>query len=137
MTEPGTTDLVAVHEDTLRQAGFTSSGEERFKAAMTDFAEQLCARSIQYGDADRAEGLGREITHDHVRSATLRVVGSFARRPRSGWHVTANIGEYICTAIAGLSAGHIQNGWCIVIFVLSVALGVLLIGYRLFRRDGE
>jgi hypothetical protein len=117
--------------------GFTDSGLPRFTETVNDYAKLLLHRSVQYGEADRAEGLPREITHDHVRAAAYSIAKSYGKTKVPGWAVPVQIAEYICTAIAGVGAGHLDKGIGILGFGVALAAAVILIVIRLVAAKGE
>lgn len=112
-------------ENELRDAGFTQSGRARYSATVKDYSETLFAKSTSFGEVDRAEGISREVTHEHVRSATHSIAATFGAPQRSKLAVFLQILEYLFTAAAGVGGGNIKTDWGVVVFVLGVALGVV------------
>lgn len=116
-------------EDELRQAGFTQSGANRYVATATAYCEDLFAKSVALGDIDKAPDTPREVTHDHVRGAAtaLAVRGQDGQSTLQVW---CQIGEYVCAALAGVGGGKLDQTWGVVMFGLSLTIGVVLFVIR-------
>ena len=108
----------------LAAEGFTQSGATRYNAATKDYCDQLFAKSIALGENDKAPGSPREVTHDHVRSAAAAMSLRSNNKPRP-LSIICQIGEYVCAAVAGIGSGKLDTPPGILMFVLSVALGVI------------
>lgn len=116
----------------LQAGGFTESGAKRYKAAATAYCDELYSRSVALGDSDKAVDAPREVTHDHVRSAAaaLAVRGNDRSDPLQVW---CQVGEYVCAASAGVGGGKLEHSWGVLLFGLSLSLGVVLFVVRNMR----
>lgn len=112
----------------LADNGFTASGTTHFKKVVTEYVAELLNRTVAYAEADRAAGLGREATHEHVRRAARHISAS-ARKPNP-WMVTAQVGEYLLAVVAGAGAGHLDKPMGILVFGLALVFGVVVLFYR-------
>lgn len=110
--------------------GFTQSGAKRFLATINDYSTDLYGKSVVYGNGDKAADAGLEVTHDHVRSAAYQLSSTFAREQPSKYIIPVQIGEYMFTALAGVSGGHLKESWGVPVFAVSVALAVILFVVR-------
>ncbi len=126
--------LVQVGDDFVKDVGFTISGKKHFDAVVGDYIVELKNRTMAYADADKAIGMQREATHDHVRLAARFISGSSKGEPKNEWAVAAQVGEYLCTAVAGAGAGHLDKSIGILAFGVSIALGIAFHLVR-FRRS--
>lgn len=122
------------HED-LQKDGFTESGRNRFTQTLTDYAEELSQRAIFLGEADRGKGMPREVTHDHVRKGAHAIAATFGSERDSAFSIKCQIGEYVCTALAGLSAGHIDKWFGQVGFGLCSVLGLAIFVSRKTKKE--
>jgi hypothetical protein len=116
-------------DDDLKKAGFTESGAKRYAAAETAYCDELFAKSIALGDRDKAPDTAREVTHDHVRSAAA-VLAVRGQEGQSTLQVWCQVGEYVCAAFAGVGGGKLDKTWGVVIFGLSLTVGVVLFVIR-------
>ena len=123
-------------EDELRQAGFTQSGANRYAATATAYCEDLFAKSVAFGDIDKALDTPREVTHDHVRgaAAALAVRGQDGQSTLQVW---CQVGEYVCAALAGVGGGKLDLTWGVVMFGLSLTIGVILFVIRNIRSQAK
>ncbi|MCW0387315.1 hypothetical protein NB722_001854 [Xanthomonas sacchari] len=48
----------------------------------------------------------------------------------SGVQIACQIGEYVCAALAGVGGGKLEHTWGVLIFGLSLTLGVILFVIR-------
>jgi len=116
----------------LANDGFTQSGATRYVTTSTEYCQQLFDRSIALGENDKASGLPREVTHDHVRAAAagLSIKSMDKSTPLS---VSCQVGEYVCAALAGVGGGKLDAVWGILLFGISLAIGVILFVTRIMR----
>lgn len=119
----------------LQDLGFTSSGMVRYKDAMTEFETQLTSKAIAYATASKAPDSDLEVTHDHVRSSAAQLSATFKGRTSHPKATLMQIGEYVATAFAGLGAGYSKETWGIVVFVISLVVGVVLFVLRATWRE--
>jgi NaMN:DMB phosphoribosyltransferase len=113
----------------LQAGGFTESGAKRYKATATAYCDQLFGRAVTLGESDKAIDAPREVTHEHVRSAAaaLAVKGQDRSDPVQ---VCCQIGEYVCAACAGVGGGKLEHSWGVLMFGISLTLGVILFVVR-------
>lgn len=125
-------------ESELKQAGFTDSGAKRYIATSTAYCNELLAKSVALGDIDKAPDTATEVTHDHVRSAaeviSARGKGSQGQTLAQVW---CQVGEYICAALAGVGGGELEKPWGVVVFGLSLTVGVILFVVRNTRSTSK
>lgn len=122
--------FVNIDEATLRNAGFVDSGVTQYKRAVSDFAEELRERTIAYADAQKGVDLPREATHEHVRQASMHLSANLGKTGPHFGKVFLMAGEYLCAAIAGAGAGHLDKQEGIFAFGLGLAVGLVLLGVR-------
>jgi len=115
----------------LENAGFTNSGKTKFKETIQDFSNQVFEKSVRYGDAEKGDGLEREITHDHVTTASLNISKTFNKKNKSNGLIAIQVAEYIFTGVAGIGGGNLKEQWGIITFGLGLGLAVILIVVRL------
>ncbi|PPC98711.1 MAG: hypothetical protein CTY31_11795 [Hyphomicrobium sp.] len=125
------TAYVSFREEGLTSSGFTESGIKQFKGTVFDFCAELLSKSVKNAEIEKSPNHKIEITHAHVQSAAQKLSGPIFLPRTSGYTVAAQVGEYICAAIAGAGAGHLDNTTGILAFGLGCTFGVLLIIYRL------
>lgn len=112
-------------EAELKAAGFTDSGRSRYKTVATGYADDLYAKAVSYGEADKAPNMPREVTHDHVRAGAHSIVKSYGTPQRSRISIFLQIFEYLLTAAAGIGGGNFDKDWGILLFVGAVAIAVV------------
>lgn len=130
-TDDSHSNIVEIDEAELKSQGFTHSGSKRFSSTVTDYAEQLRERATHRGDADKAPGMDREITHDHVRASAHSMAKTFGKPSKSRWLIATQVGEYIATAVAGVGGGHLDKSLGILAFGIGVSIAVILVVVRL------
>jgi len=129
--------LITFIDNDLDTAGFVDSGNTQFKSTVQDYSNRLFVRSVRYGDAQKGDGLPREITHDNVNAASLAMARSFGKPEKSAWLIVCQIFEYIFTGSAGIGAGNLSETWGIVAFGLSLGLTVILMVVRMVNSKNE
>ena len=112
------------HDADLKVAGFTESGQTRYKQTVNEYSDILFSKSVAFGDADKADDAAREVTHDHVKAAAHQIAESFSRGDKPVFAVWCQVGEYISAAIAGLGAGKLDQSWGIAVFGICLTLEV-------------
>lgn len=132
-----TVRLVNIEASAIEDEGFTPSGSNKYTETVEDYAQELLRRASSLAEANKAQGMQREITHDHVRASAHQMVSSFGKPSRSKWLIVAQVGEYVAAAAAGAGAGHLDTSWGILSLVLGVAIGVILIVVRLVSGKEE
>ena len=128
--------IVEIRQEALTNSGYTPSGITRYTNTVSEYGYELNQRAIAYGEAEKAKGLKREVTHDHVRRAA-KALGGVTRSQVSGWSVAGQIGEYVFTALAGVCGGQLlrkENGWWIVGFAVCICVALILLVTRLVNR---
>lgn len=114
----------------LEQDGFTQSGRQRYSQTVGDFSDTLHQKAVLYADADKAPGMNREVTHDHVRSAAHAIATVGPRSPHSKSSVVCQVGEYVFTAMAGVGGGQLGQQWGIICFGAGLTAAVVLFVIR-------
>ena len=117
-------------EKELTDAGYTESGRKRYAQTLADYVSTLHQKALGFATADKANDANVEVTHDHVRQAAHNIASSFGTERPSGWSIPCQIGEYLCTAAAGVGGGALSTGWGTPTLVISIALGVILFVIR-------
>lgn len=117
----------------LKDAGFTDSGTTRYRATAKGYCDELFTKAVALGDRDKATDTPREVTHEHVRDAASELAqrGRDNQTPSQVW---CQVGEYVFTAAAGVGAGKLDQSWGVMLFGVSVALGVILFVIRNTRK---
>ena len=105
--------------------GLTPSGITRYKATANEYCDELLVKAIAFGERDKEATTPREVTHGHVREAAQALQGK-NRNAKKPLHVVGQVGEYLCTAVAGVGAGKLETSWGIAIFGIGLALAVIL-----------
>jgi hypothetical protein len=114
----------------LKLQGFTESGIDRYKKSTTEYCDTLFSKSIALGDRDKAAGLPREVTHDHVKTSAHLIAASYGKAGNSRLCIVCQIGEYVCAATAGVGGGKLDHSWGVVLFGLSLVIGTILFVIR-------
>lgn len=117
-------------EEELRQAGLTANGLKRYKDTVADFEKTLLEKSLVYAEADKADDMDIEVTHDHIRSAAHSIASTFSKQKPSPWGIPVQIGEYFFTALAGVGGGAFKETWGIPLFTVCIAIAVILFVVR-------
>ena len=125
--------FVSISADVIDRQGFTRSGRVQFIKTVRDYATQLGKKAISYGDGDKALGMQREVTHDHVRAAAHTMARKFGRTPRTKWMIACQVSEYLFTAIMGIGAGNLASQWGMLTFSGGISAAVILIVLRLAK----
>ena len=112
-------------EKELKDAGFTESGTTRYRQSTTEYCDTLFQKAVTFGEADKADGLPREVTHDHVKAAAHAIANSYGRDQPTKVQIWCQVGEYVTAAFAGLGAGKLDQTWGIALFGISLTLGVI------------
>jgi hypothetical protein len=118
------------NEQELQSNGFTPSGSKRYTETIKAYSDTLHDKAVVYAQADKADDAGLEVTHDHVRSAAHNITATFGREQPSKYGVLIQIGEYVSTALAGVSGGNLKESWGTPMFVVCVAIAVILFVVR-------
>ena len=117
----------------LKTAGYTVNGVARYRQILSEYGEELYTKAISFASGEKAKDLPLEVTHEHVRAAAAAISRSFGVLKIGPWYITANILEYVFTAIAGAAGAYLDKGIGIAIFVVSVSIAILLIVVRLTK----
>ena len=114
---------IDIPDNVLESAGFIGSGKLKFREYSLGFIKELFEKSFSLANVDSINNI-REVTGDHVREAAQKVYGrSHDNTPTL--HIILNVLEYVFTLSAGLGGGNIKQSWGILVFCISVALGVV------------
>lgn len=114
----------------LKNAGFTDSGKVRYQKSATEYSDTLYAKSVALGDRDKGDGMPREVTHDHVRSAAHVIAASYGKEGNSRVGIFCQIGEYVSALGAGIGGGKLDESWGIFVFGISLTIGTILFVVR-------
>jgi|SRR5688572_32798019 len=117
----------------LKDAGFTDSGIVRYRNTAKGYCDELFAKAVALGDRDKATDTPREVTHEHVRDAAV-ALGQKGRDNQTPGQIRCQVGEYLFTAAAGVGAGKLDQQWGIILFGVSLAIGVVLFVIRNTRK---
>lgn len=120
----------------LHAGGFTPSGTARYNGTANDYCDELFDRAVALAEADKAPNLPREVTHEHVRNAAVALSARPSTRV-SNWAIACQIGEYLCVAAAGVGGGKYEQSGFLILFILSVAFGIILFVSRTMRSNGS
>lgn len=120
----------------IQDAGFTTSGATRYKAATTAYCDELFTKAVALGDRDKAADTPREVTHEHVRDAATSLALRGMERQDS-INVWFQIGEYLCAVAAGVGGGKLETAWGVALFGISLTIGVIFFVVRTFRSRGK
>ena len=120
----------------LKSIGFTDSGITRYVKTATAYCEDLCTKSTALGDRDKSSETPREVTHDHVRSAASEIA-SKGKETIGRSQILCQIGEYVCAALAGVGGGKLETSFGIILFGLSLTVGVVLFVIRNLGRSSK
>ena len=132
-TESDSSTQISIAEREVRELGFTPSGLKRFCDTVIEYGHTVLQRSCGYADIDKAPGMEREVTHEHVRRAALTLL-SRPKEVTSTWAIGGQISEYIFAAALGAGASNLGEPWGIVAFGLSVIALSILVTVRLNRK---
>jgi len=111
----------------LDKAGFTNSGNTRYKKTVNDYNDLLFEKSVNFGEIDKAPNSPREVTHEHVKAAAHSIAKSYGKPKKPNWYPFAKIGQYICAALLGLTSGKLPETWALIMFMLSFSIGGILL----------
>lgn len=117
-------DIIIADPD-LFNAGYTSSGKERYIKTVNDYAQTLFQKSVIFGDVDKAQT--REVTHDHVKAAAHSIANSFGKPITPRWIWTLKVGQYVCAGLMGVATGHLEDIKWILGFMASFVIGGILL----------
>jgi hypothetical protein len=123
---PDREPIINISQGELTSAGYTNSGLDRYNKSVVEYSKLLFDKAVNYGEIDKATNANREVTHEHVKAAAHSIANSFGKPLKPKWIIPAQIGQYLCAAIAGLAGGHIDKTPGLVGFALSFALGAIL-----------
>lgn len=115
--------------------GFTDSGIARYVETLGDYSDSLHSKAKSYGEAEKADGMTREVTHDHVRAAAYTIAKSIGSKKASPWMVTAQVAEYVLTAVGAYALGNTAEPWGIPLFVIAAVVAGILVAVRLSRSN--
>lgn len=124
---------IAIQEDDLHKAGFTSSGIKKYKETIQDLANELFNKAVLHGEVSKGVGLPREVTHEHVRNATSNILQAFGKSKKPTGLIIAQVAEYVFTGMAGIGGGHLKDWWGVLMFGVALSIAVILIVYRLIK----
>lgn len=118
-------------------ATLTQSGTAHLDRTVADYRTLLLDRAVKVAEESKGPESPTEVTYDHVRRAAHVIAAQFGAPVTPTRFVVAQVFEYVCTATAGVMAGHLdKGGWAIAGFGVSTAIGVVLVAWRLSRNAG-
>ena len=120
-------------KDELKKDGFTESGVDRYEKTVKEYSNTLHSKSINFGEADKATDLPREVTHDHVRAAAYTIAKSYGKQKLSPWMVASQVAEYVFTALGSFALGKTTESWSTPLFVGCAVIAGILVAVRLSR----
>lgn len=124
---------VEVDQESLTEASFTGPAVIHYKKTVESYAQELFARSVQYGEGTRSGDLPLEVSQEHVRSAAALLRSVAPACQPTGFQLFCSVMEYVMICLAGVSASHLSKGLGILGFGFGLAVGVLLIVVRLTK----
>lgn len=122
---PDTIPIITIPESELVQAGFTSSGKERYQRTITDYSKTLFQKAINYAEIDKAQI--REVTHDHVKAAAHSIANSFGKPSTPRWMWFVRLGQYASAIGVGVATNHLDSSSGAIGFAVAVTVGVVLL----------
>lgn len=117
---------ITFDETELVNEGFTVSGKERYKRTVEEYSQIVFEKAINFGEIDKSPNLSREVTHEHVKSASYSIANSFGKPKKPKWIAFAQIGQYVCTGLVGYFSSQLDNKSGIIGFVISFSIGAVL-----------
>lgn len=115
----------------LKNNKFTQEGIIRYHRTINSYSQSLFETSIALGKRENSDTL--EITQTHVRDAAISL-----QRKSKNKSLISIIGqslEYICAILAGLGGGKLEHSWGIILFCVSIAVGVILFVVRTVNEE--
>lgn len=116
---------INISEPDLTNAGYTSSGRDRYIKTVIDYSQTLFQKAINFGDIDKA--LQREVTHEHVKAAAHSIAKSFGKPTSPWWIWMLKVGQYLCAGTLGVATNHLEDIAWIVGFLASFVVGGILL----------
>lgn len=111
--------------------GFTESGKKRYIEAVGQYSDALFNTSIKLAEASKASDTNIEVTHEYVRDAAIAI--SKRKEKPSMIQIFLQIGEYVCTALVGVGSGNLDQQSGVLLFGLSIAIGIILFVIRIIK----
>lgn len=124
---------ITIDENQLQSANFSNGGIARFKETVKQYNEELFKRSSLIGESQKASEDEREISSLHVREAAIDINRRYGKHGNK--YTYMQIGEYVCTAVAGAGASHLGSGWGIFIFMCGLTIGTGLFCVRITNQN--
>lgn len=129
---------VSVPDAPLDFSGFTASGKKHFKDVVESYNKDMFSKSISYAEGDRANGMNREVTHDHVKKAYFSVANSKGRGKKPGWTLFAQMVEYILMAVVGVCGSNMEKPWGQIGFGVGLfAVAMLVLARNTLGKEEE
>lgn len=122
---PNKEPIINIPESELEQAGFTTSGKERYQKTVTDYSKTLFDKAINYAEIDKAQI--REVTHDHVKAAAHSIANSFGKPSTPWWMWFVRLGQYAGAIGVGVATNHLDTSSGAIGFAVAVTVGVILL----------
>lgn len=118
--------ILNISQPELNNAGFTQSGSERYNKSVLEYSKILFDKSVNYGEIDKAANVNREVTHEHVKAAAHSIANSYGKSIKPKWLILAQIGQYACAVIVGLTGRQLDKTEGVIGFVLAFGIGAIL-----------
>jgi hypothetical protein len=122
---------VSIPDTPLDSSGFTASGKKHFKDVVESYSKDMFTKSISYAEGDRADGMSREVTHDHVKKAYFSVANSKGKNKKPGWTIFAQILEYVLMAVVGICGSNMKDPWG----QIGFGIGLFAVAMLVFARN--
>lgn len=116
---------ITISETDLTNAGFTVSGQERYNKTVIEYSKVLFEKSVTFGEIDKAQT--REVTHEHVKAAAHSIANSFGKPQQPKWLWIIKAGQYLCAALVGVAANHLDKLTGAIGFVIAFSIGGILL----------
>lgn len=109
------------------KAVVAESARLHFAATVTDYSEQLAAKSLQCAQLEQVPGQPTDIIERNVRQAARQLAGIYGAPPRkTPWLIV--LIEFIFVSAASFLAGFLDHNWGIAgCIACTVIAGVLLV----------
>lgn len=117
--------FITISDTELNNAGYTISGNDRYKKTVKDYSKTLFDKAVNYGEIDKAQT--REVTHEHVKAAAHSIANSFGKPLTPKWMWVIKVGQYLCAVLVGVAINHLDKTIGAVFFVSAFAGGVILL----------
>jgi hypothetical protein len=111
-------------ENEFNTEGFTPSGRTKYESVLKEYASLLFEQSKTHGDVDKIETSTREVTHNHVKQATLNIANSFGKPKKTPWYL--QFGQLISGIVLGVTGNNIKETPFLIVFVAFFVTAIFL-----------